>query len=59
MASPQVKCSICGKLALEYCSALTCRACHISISFEDCLNKTTPEEKAWEALKGNRSERPQ
>ena len=32
-----VKCSICGKPTAEYCSTLTCRACHKSESLEDCV----------------------
>lgn len=46
-----VNCSICGKEVSEYCSTLTCRACHVSITFEDCVNRTTPEELAWKARK--------
>lgn len=48
-----VKCSLCCQEVpeSETCSTLACRACHVSISFEDCVNKTTPEEVAWEAQK--------
>lgn len=48
-----VECSLCGKTvpASETCSTLACRACHVSITFEDCVNHTTPEELAWEARK--------
>ena len=32
-----VKCSICGKQTVEYCSTLACRSCHKTESLEDCL----------------------
>lgn len=47
----EVTCSICGKRTTEYCSTEACRACHKSITFEDCVNRTTPEELAWNARK--------
>jgi hypothetical protein len=48
-----VACSICGKKVPEsaVCSTQACRACHVSISFKDCINHTTPEELAWKARK--------
>lgn len=53
MTEKKVQCSICGKMVLESetCSTLACRACHVSITFEDCVNRTTPEELQWEARK--------
>jgi len=37
-----VNCSLCGELVSieDVCSTLACRACHKSISFEDCLAGT-------------------
>lgn len=48
-----VECSLCSKMVpiSETCSTLACRACHISVTFEDCINHTTPDELAWEAKK--------
>lgn len=50
---PTIECSICHKIVpeSETCSGMACRACHVSITFEDCVNHTTPEELAWEARK--------
>lgn len=49
--SATVTCSLCGRPTTEYCSTLACRACHKSITFEDCVNGTTPEEVAWNKRK--------
>lgn len=46
-----VECSMCKKMTEEYCSGLTCRACHVSITFEDCVNGTDPETLAWKKQK--------
>jgi hypothetical protein len=37
--APTVECSLCSARVAdtEVCAALTCRACHTSISFEECL----------------------
>ena len=51
MTQDIVECSLCSKPTSEYCSTLACRACHVSITFEDCVGGTTPEEAAWEAAK--------
>ena len=34
-----VTCSLCGKVVVERetCSTLACRACHVTIRFEDCI----------------------
>jgi len=34
------KCLLCGKETDELCSGLACRDCHISVSWEDCVNNT-------------------
>ena len=34
------KCQLCGKTADEYCPDGNCRACHISLTFEECVSKT-------------------
>lgn len=53
MNTETVQCSLCGKTVpeSEVCGTLACRACHVSVTFEDCVNRTTPEELAWEARK--------
>lgn len=53
MDTKTIQCSLCGKTVLESetCSTQACRACHVSITFEDCVNRTTPDELAWEARK--------
>ena len=33
-------CSNCNKEAAEVCQDGYCRACHVSVSFEDCTNGT-------------------
>lgn len=46
-----MNCAICDKDVTEVCGGGVCRACHVSITFEDCINGTTPEELAWKARK--------
>ena len=48
-----VECELCGETVPEsdVCNDLACRACHVSVTFEDCCNGTTPDELAWEAKK--------
>lgn len=31
---------LCGKKAKELCNDLVCRKCHVSVSFEDCVDGT-------------------
>jgi len=33
-------CTICGREAEELCPDGVCRACHVSVSWDDCNNKT-------------------
>ena len=40
-----MKCNGCGKEKKELCSDGYCRKCHVSISFEDCINKTFEAKK--------------
>lgn len=47
----EVECSLCHKPTTEYCSTLACRDCHVSVSFEACVNRTTPMDLAWKAQK--------
>lgn len=53
METEMVNCSICGKSVpvSETCRTLACRACHKSITFEDCVAGTTPDDLAWKARK--------
>lgn len=34
------KCTMCGKETDELCSGLVCRSCHVSVSWDDCVNRT-------------------
>ena len=40
-----VTCSICGKETTEYCEQLTCRACHVSLTFEECVSGAWTDEQ--------------
>lgn len=42
----KMKCNICGKETDELCHDLVCRECHISVSWEDCVNRTFDAEIA-------------
>lgn len=48
-----IQCSLCNAMVLESetCSQMACRACHISITFDDCINNTTPDELTLEKFK--------
>lgn len=45
----KVECYICEKMVDEadVCSTDACRDCHVSITFEDCVNRTTPDDLKW------------
>jgi hypothetical protein len=32
------RCDGCGKMVDEVCGGMYCRACHKSLTFEDCIN---------------------
>jgi len=34
------ECQVCGNEADEYCHDGTCRSCHVSVSWEDCVTGT-------------------
>lgn len=35
-----MKCELCNQESEELCNDLVCRACHVSISFDDCVSGT-------------------
>jgi len=43
---------MCGKETDELCSGLVCRDCHVSVSWDDCVNRTFDADLA---LKGGMS----
>ena len=40
MTGQIINCTICGKVALEYCNDLVCRNCHKSLTFEECVDNS-------------------
>ena len=46
------KCVMCDKETDELCSGLVCRDCHVSVSWDDCVNRTFDADLA---LKGGMS----
>jgi hypothetical protein len=37
-AKARERCCVCGELVAEVCPDLVCRACHKSLSFDDCVS---------------------